>query len=53
VKALADALARLIDDNELRQRLGKNGRARVVEKYNLQRNVEKLASIFIERISFS
>jgi colanic acid/amylovoran biosynthesis glycosyltransferase len=48
--ALVAALASLIDNEELRNRLAKNGRARILEHYDLTRNVEKLAQIFAERI---
>jgi glycosyltransferase involved in cell wall biosynthesis len=48
--ALVTALARLMDDAELRQRMGKSGRARVVEHYDLRRSVERLARIFAERV---
>ena len=48
--ALANALARLMDDAELRQRMGKSGRARVVEHFDLRRSVERLARIFAERV---
>ena len=48
--ALAGALARLMDSTELRERVGKSGRARVVELYDLERNVERLAGIFAERV---
>jgi glycosyltransferase involved in cell wall biosynthesis len=47
---LTEALARMMDDRELRERLRKSGRARVVEHYNLRRNMEKLAAIFYERV---
>ena len=50
VDALVAALARLMDDAELRERLGKSGRARVVEQYDLRRSVERLAGIFAERV---
>jgi glycosyltransferase involved in cell wall biosynthesis len=48
--ALANSLARLMDDAELRQRMGKSGRARVVEHFDLRRSVERLARIFAERV---
>lgn len=48
---LAAALARLMDDAELRQRLGAAGRARVEDKYHLQRNIARLAAIFRQRLS--
>ena len=51
--ALAGALIRLMDDAELRERLGKSGRARVVELYDLRRSVERLAGIFEERVRAS
>jgi glycosyltransferase involved in cell wall biosynthesis len=47
---LVEALARLMDDGELREKLAKNGRARVLEFYDLERNVGELAAIFAERI---
>ncbi|MBE2294244.1 MAG: glycosyltransferase [Phycisphaerales bacterium] len=47
---LAVALARLMDDAELRRRLGEAGRARVENKYNLHRNIERLATIFRRRL---
>ena len=42
-EALAAAIARLMDDPELAARLGRSGRERVVECYNLARNVRRLA----------
>jgi glycosyltransferase involved in cell wall biosynthesis len=47
---LTEALARMMDEPELRERLRTSGRARVVEHYNLRRNMEKLAAIFFERV---
>jgi colanic acid/amylovoran biosynthesis glycosyltransferase len=44
--ALADALARLMDDGELRRRLGAAGRKRVMDRYNLRPNVGLLAEVF-------
>lgn len=48
--ALAAALAKLQDDPGLRRRLGAAGRARIVDQYNLPRNVERLAAIFRRRL---
>jgi colanic acid/amylovoran biosynthesis glycosyltransferase len=50
IDGLVDALARLMDDAELRERIGKNGRARVLELFDLRKSVEKLAAIFAERV---
>lgn len=50
IDELAAALARLMDDNPLRHYLGRSGRARVQQKYNLTRNVERLGRIFTSRI---
>jgi colanic acid/amylovoran biosynthesis glycosyltransferase len=47
---LTEALATLVDDAGLRERLGKSGRARVLEQYDLGRNMGKLAEIFAERV---
>jgi glycosyltransferase involved in cell wall biosynthesis len=48
--ALTTALARLIDDEPLRRRLAASGRQRVLEQYDLARNVEKLAEVFREQL---
>ena len=47
---LAEAIARLMDDQLLRRSLGKNGRKRIIEKYNLSRNAEHLGGIFKKRL---
>jgi colanic acid/amylovoran biosynthesis glycosyltransferase len=47
---LTDALATLMDDEALRDRISKSGRQRIVEHYDLCRNVKQLAGIFSERL---
>ena len=51
VDGMVKALAQLMDDPELRERLGRSARARVLEHYDLKRSVEKLGAIFVERIA--
>jgi colanic acid/amylovoran biosynthesis glycosyltransferase len=52
-RELADAIKRLIGDPALRRRIGIAARQRVMEKYDLARNVSHLARIFAERIGRS
>lgn len=47
---LADAIETLMDDAGLRLSLGRAGRRKVIEKYNLGPNVEKLAAMFSRRL---
>jgi colanic acid/amylovoran biosynthesis glycosyltransferase len=49
--ALAGAMARLMDDADLRQSLGERGRVKVQEKYDLERNVSGLAAVFRKRLA--
>ncbi|AXC10137.1 glycosyl transferase, group 1 [Acidisarcina polymorpha] len=44
--ALAAAIARLMDDGDLRNQLAKAGRLRVIDKYDLTENVAHLAEVF-------
>jgi glycosyltransferase involved in cell wall biosynthesis len=46
VEALADALQRLLEDDELRTRLGKNGRQKVMEDFNIDQSAAQLATLF-------
>lgn len=46
LKALVAALAKLIDNADLRTRLARKGRERVLEDYDLHRNVAELANVF-------
>lgn len=44
--ALADALAQLLDDSDLRTQLGRAGRAKVVAEYEINKNTAQLAALF-------
>jgi glycosyltransferase involved in cell wall biosynthesis len=48
--ALAAAIARLMDEDSLRLSLGKAGRRRVIEKYNLKNNVARLGRMFHDQL---
>ena len=50
VDGLVEALGRLMDSAELRERLGAGGRKRVLEGFELGMNVERLAEVFWERV---
>jgi colanic acid/amylovoran biosynthesis glycosyltransferase len=50
MEGLVMAITSLMEDPARRDRLGKCGRARILEEYDLSRNVEKLASIFAARV---
>jgi glycosyltransferase involved in cell wall biosynthesis len=49
-EALAVAIERLIDDPDLRLRLGRAARRKIVADYSLRINTERLASIFDRRL---
>jgi colanic acid/amylovoran biosynthesis glycosyltransferase len=51
VEILAAAIDQLVTDGELRRRLGASARARVIDCYNLPRNLHLLASAFEECLS--
>lgn len=48
VVALADALQTLMEDENLRIRMGRRARQRIVEEFQIQRNTAKLVHIFQE-----
>ena len=49
-EGLAAAIAALMDDAELRERLGQAGRRRVIDRYDLERNTRHLAQIYQRRL---
>ncbi|HWC01078.1 MAG TPA: glycosyltransferase family 4 protein [Bryobacteraceae bacterium] len=49
-QAIADAIARLIDDPDLRLRLGRASRERILQQFDLRRNAATLAAIFARRL---
>ncbi len=48
---LTDAIALLMDNSDLRRKIGEAGRQRVLERYELEKNTEWLADIFRRRLS--
>jgi colanic acid/amylovoran biosynthesis glycosyltransferase len=49
-EGLVHAIERLIDNPELVREFARAGRERVIDKYNLDRNVARLATVFRKRI---
>jgi glycosyltransferase involved in cell wall biosynthesis len=47
---LAAAIARLMDDPDLRERIAKSGRRKVMEHYSLSQNVLSLSEVFKQRL---
>ena len=50
VEAFAGALARLMDDEGLRRRIAEQGRERIADRFELEKNAAALASIFQEYV---
>ena len=48
--ALARAIGRLMDDEELRRTLGQKARLKILEEFDLRRNTEHLADVFRWRL---
>jgi len=48
-KALANALARLLDDPDLREKLSQKGRKRVQERFDIRNNIGRLIELFEEQ----
>jgi len=51
VAALADALARVIDDGDARERLGRGARRRFLEKFDVRGYSDRLSQLHIELLS--
>jgi len=51
VEAIADALARLALDPDLRRRLGEHGRGRVIPRYRVERLVDDIDELYRELLS--
>jgi len=51
VEGLASAVDQLVTNEELRRRLGSSARERVIDRYNLPRNLQLLATAFDECLS--
>ncbi|HEC85210.1 MAG: colanic acid biosynthesis glycosyltransferase WcaL [Candidatus Parabeggiatoa sp. nov. 2] len=51
IDALADAIALLMDNPDLRRQIGEASRLQILERYELQKNTEWLADIFRRRLS--
>jgi colanic acid/amylovoran biosynthesis glycosyltransferase len=51
VGQLSRAIARLMDDPDLRSRIAKAGRCKVIQQYNLSKNTALLAKVFERRVS--
>ena len=50
VDLLVDALARLVRDPELRERLGANGREKVLAEFDVNESARQLRAVLIERL---
>src|ERR1017187_6015062 len=50
-EALARAVARLMDNAEVRRTLGQRARLKILEKFDLRRNTEHLADVFRRRLN--
>lgn len=53
VQGLSAALARLMDEATLRESLGKAGRLRVQQRYELSKSADRLADLFRHRLELA
>jgi glycosyltransferase involved in cell wall biosynthesis len=47
-KQLAEALIKLLGDQELRRQMGENGRLKAEEKFNMDKHIQKMKKVFFE-----
>lgn len=52
INKLAEAILKLLSDEQLRKEFGNNARKRVEEKYDISKNIKKMESLFEEYISY-
>jgi glycosyltransferase involved in cell wall biosynthesis len=50
-RGLSDALIQLYENPQLRRKMGEAGREKVVREFNLQKNAERLAKLFLSHIN--
>ncbi len=50
VEQLASALALLMDDRDLRERIARSARLKIIRQYNLSKNTARLAEVFERRV---
>jgi glycosyltransferase involved in cell wall biosynthesis len=53
VNGLVEAISLLMGDDTLREKMAKAGRAKILAKYDLSRNVEALSAVFAEHLGCS
>ena len=49
-RQVADVIQNLLEDTELREKLGENARARVVDQYDIDRNIGELIHMFFPEV---
>ncbi|NWF75386.1 MAG: glycosyltransferase family 4 protein [Nitrospirae bacterium] len=50
-KQIAQAIIKLISNHELRRKMGENGRLKAVDKFNMEKHIQKMKNVFLEVLS--
>ena len=50
VSALTGAIKYLIQNPDIRKEMGENGRKRVIERFNIEKNIKQVEEIFLNLI---